>query len=274
MFSKKALMIVGLIALIAVSITVLSLPNRPAATAPSTGGIVMAITGPFQKAVGRSIRFVKGIWYHYFILVATARENQQLQDQLRRVTEENNRCREAALANERLRGLLDFKKSLPHQLLAAEVIGKDPSPWFKTIIIDKGRKDGVFSGMPVVIPEGIVGQVVAAAGHYAKVLLLVDQNSAVDALVQRTRARGLIKGGMGGKCLFDYALRKNDIKVGDIVISSGVDGVFPKGLRLGQVSEIVKRNAGIFQDVIISSFVDFEKIEEVLIILNPPMKDE
>ncbi|MDX9785151.1 MAG: rod shape-determining protein MreC [Desulfobacterales bacterium] len=269
MFSKKTLMIVGLIALIVVSLTVFSLPNRQADTGPDAGGVALAVAGPFQKAVTATIQSMKGVWHHYFQLVSTAKENDRLREALSREKEKHNRVREAVLANERLRSLLDFKVSLPFEMVAAEVIGKDPSPWFKTIIIDKGEEDGVATAMPVVVADGIVGQIVETAGGYAKVLLLSDHNSAVDALVQRTRARGVIRGGAGGKCLFDYALRKDDIRVGDIVVSSGVDTVFPKGLRVGQVSEIVKRNAGIFQDVVITSYVDFDKIEEVLIILTP-----
>jgi rod shape-determining protein MreC len=272
MFSQKTLMIVGLIALVAISITVLSLPNGPTGSAPERGSGAMAVTGPFQRAVSATIRFGKGIWRHYFALVSASMENDRLMEALAREKEKNNRYREAVLANKRLRRLLAFKETLAHRVLAAEVIGKDPSPWFKTILIDKGSKDGVSNAMPVVVPEGIVGRVVDTAGHYAKVLLLVDQNSAVDALVQRTRARGIARGGLGGKCLFDYALRKDDIKVGDVVISSGLDRVFPKGLRIGKVAEIVKRNAGIFQDVIIAPFVDFEKLEEVFVILDPVHK--
>jgi rod shape-determining protein MreC len=274
MFSKKTLTIVGLIVLLAASIMVLSLPVRPTDATRHTDGIAMAVLGPFQKALTGSIRFVQGVWSHYFHLVSTAKENGKLREALSRAIEEKNQYQEAALSNERLRRLLDLKTSLPHQMLAAEVIGRDPSPWFKTIIIDKGSKEGVAAAMPVVIPEGIVGQVVESAGGYAKVLLIADQNSAVDAIVQRTRARGIIKGGLSGKCSFDYVLRKDEIGVGDIVISSGVDGVFPKGLRIGEVSEIIKRNAGVFQDVTITSYVDFEKIEEVFIIVNYVRKDK
>lgn len=274
MFSKKTLTIVGLIVLLAASITVLSLPARPTGAAHRTGGIAMTVIGPFQKALTGSIRFVQGLWSHYFYLVATARENEKLREALSRAIEEKSQYQEAALSNERLRRLLDLKTSSPHQLLAAEVIGKDPSPWFKTIIVDKGSNAGVVVSMPVVIPEGIVGKVVECAGGYAKVLLLVDQNSAVDAIVQRTRARGIVKGGLPGKCVFDYVLRKDDIGVGDIVISSGIDGVFPKGLLVGEVSEIVKRNAGVFQDVSITPYVDFEKIEEVFIVLNYSREDK
>jgi rod shape-determining protein MreC len=272
MFSRKTLMIVGLIALVAISITVMSLPRPPAESGPGRGGAALTLIGPFQTAVSATIRFGKGIWRHYFFLVSAATENDRLRGALSLEKEKNNRYREVTLSNQRLRQLLDFKATLGQRVLAAEVIGKDPSPWFKTILINKGRRDGVKNAMPVVVSDGIVGRVVDTAGHYAKVLLLLDQNSAVDCLVQRTRARGIVRGGLGGKCLFDYALRKNDIQVGDVVISSGLDTVFPKGLRVGRVAEIVKRNAGIFQDVIIEPSVDFEKLEEVLVLLGPAQK--
>ena len=101
-------------------------------------------------------------------------------------------------------------------------------------------------------------------------LLIIDPNSAVDALVQRTRSRGLIKGIVGGKCLFKYVLRKHEIRVGDAVISSGLDGVYPKGLHIGKISGVIRRNAGIFQEVTLTPFVDFEKLEQVLIMLKQP----
>lgn len=261
-------MIVGLIALLAFSLMVMSLPIRPANAPSRTDGIAMTILGPLQKAFTASIRYIETVWSRYFYLVQTAKENEKLREELGRMIEENNCYQEAVLSNERFRRLLDLKSTLPHQMVASEVIGKDPSPWFKTIIVDKGSRVGVATGMAVLVPDGVVGQVIEVANEYAKVLLLVDQNSAVDTLVQRTRARGIVKGGVIGKCIFDYALRKDDIRVGDTIITSGVDGVFPKGLRVGEVSEIVKRNAGIFQEVVISPFVDFEKIEEVFIIVH------
>jgi rod shape-determining protein MreC len=121
----------------------------------------------------------------------------------------------------------------------------------------------------VVIPEGIVGVVIEASGRFAKVLLLTDPNSAVDALVQHTRARGIVKGGGADYCVFDYVLRKHEISVGDMVVSSGLDGVFPKGLRIGRISEIVRQNAGIFQKVSVTPYVDFDILEEVFVISEP-----
>ena len=221
-----------------------------------------------RRAFSTVVRFVRGIWNHYFDLVQTAQENDRLKRQLNRALEKNTNYHEIELANDRLRKLLDFKQSVDLDVVSAEVIGKDPSPWFKSVIIDKGRVDGVDIGFPVVVPQGIVGQVTDASAYYAKVLLIIDQNSAVDGLVQRTRARGIIKGAPGGGCIFKYVLRKHEIDVPDTIVSSGLDGVFPKGLRIGQVAKVVKHNSGIFQEVTVTPFADFEKIEEVLVIVN------
>lgn len=268
MFSKKVLMIAGVIVVFAISLTLLTVPHRPYDSSIGPGRIAFGIVAPIQKATTWVIRSLKDIWNNYFNLISVARENRDLKKELSRAVEKNKRLAELELANDRLRALLHFKEKSAYQVIAAEVVGKDPSPWFKTVMIDKGLEHGVQKGMPVVSADGIVGQVVDASGHYAKVLLMIDQNSAVDALVQRSRARGLIKGMMGGKCVFQYALRKDDISVGDIIVSSGLDGVFPKGLSIGQVAEVVRRNAGIFQEVFIVPFVDFEKLEEVLVVLT------
>jgi rod shape-determining protein MreC len=120
--------------------------------------------------------------------------------------------------------------------------------------------------MPVVVPEGVVGQIVDVSGRYAKVLLIVDQNSAVDALVQRTRARGLLKGEFADQCRLEYVLRKEDVQVGDVVVSSGLDGVFPKGLRIGEIKEVSGETTEMFYTIAIVPFVDFEKLEELLVL--------
>jgi rod shape-determining protein MreC len=122
----------------------------------------------------------------------------------------------------------------------------------------------------VVISEGIAGLVTDVTYSYAKVLLIIDQNSAVDALIQRSRARGVIKGGFSNRCFLKYVLRKYDISIGDVVVSSGLDGVFPKGLRIGYVSSVVKQKAGIFQEITVMPYINFEELEEVLVLLGPP----
>jgi len=268
MLSKKMVMIIGVIVLIVVNIIVLSVSNRRYLSYYGPGRIAISLIAPFQEAVSRSIRFVRDIWGHYFFLVKVAQENDNYKRALSHAVEINNLYKELKLSNIRLRSLLNFRKTITDRVIAAEVIGKDPSPWFKSIMIDKGKDDGVKKGVAVVMPEGIAGHVTEVSTHYSKVLLIIDHNSAVDALVQRTRARGIIKGESADRCLFKYVLRKNDVAVGDTVVSSGLGGVFPKGLPVGHVSGVIKPNSGIFQEVSVTPYVDFEKLEEVLVVLN------
>ncbi len=266
-------MIIGVIVLIAVNIILLSIFNRRYISYYRPGRIAISLIAPFQKASTSSIRFVRDIWRHYFFVVNVAKENDNYQKALNKAFENNIQLKEFKLSNSRLRNLLNFEKTITNRVLSAEVIGKDPSPWFKTVLIDKGKNDGVESGMAVVVPKGIAGQVTDVSANYSKVLLIIDHNSAVDALVQNDRARGIIKGGMAEQCLFKYVLRKHDIEIGDIVVSSGLDGVFPKGLAVGYVSAVIKPKSGIFQEVTVTPYVDFEKLEEVLIVLNPKKKE-
>ena len=270
MIPKKMLLIIGVIIIFFANIIILAINSQR--TSPSYGPSWLALTciAPFQRTLTGSTRFMQDIWNNYFNLVSTAIENDRLKKKLSRANEINNFCNETRLSNLRLRDLLELKKETPYHFLAAEVISRDPSIWFKTVIIDKGLADGIQKGFPVIIPDGIIGQIIDVSAHYAKVLLIVDRNSSVDALVQKTRARGIIKGGQAGRCLFKYVLRKHDISIGDIVISSGLDGVFPKGLRIGSVSEIIKLNSGIFQTVAITPYVDFERLEEVFVVASLP----
>jgi rod shape-determining protein MreC len=273
MFSKKMVMIIGVIVLIAVNIILLSVFNRRYISYYRPGQIAISLIAPFQKASSSTIRFVRDIWRHYFFVVNVAKENDKFQKALNKAFENNIQLKEFKLSNSRLRNLLNFEKTITDRVLSAEVIGKDPSPWFKTVLIDKGKNDGVETGMAVVVPKGIAGQITDVSANYSKVLLIIDHNSAVDALEQKDRARGIIKGGTAGQCLFKYVLRKHDIEIGDIVVSSGLDGVFPKGLAVGYVSAVIKPKSGIFQEVTVTPYVDFEKLEEVLIVLNPKKKE-
>ncbi len=267
-------MIVGVIAIMAVNIILLSVFNRRYISYYRPGRIAVSVIAPFQKASSKSILFLRDIWYHYFFLVHAAEENDALKKVLDKSFEKNVRYREITLSNSRLRSLLNFEKTMTDPVLSAEVIGKDPSPWFKTVLIDKGKHDGVERGMAVVVPKGIAGQITEVSSHYSKVLLIIDPNSAVDALVQSDRARGIIKGDAAGELSFKYVLRKHDIAIGELVVSSGLDGVFPKGLAVGQVSGVFKPKAGIFQEVTVTPYVDFEKLEEVLVVLNPKKQNK
>ncbi len=132
-------------------------------------------------------------------------------------------------------------------------------------MIDKGEKHGLKKNAPIVIPEGIVGQITKVSPNFSRVLLITDRNSAVDILVQNTRARGVVKGGGDNRCVLVYALRKEEIHAGDVIVSSGLDQVFPKGLKIGTVLDVKKDHSRLFQDIMVQTSVDFDKLEEVLV---------
>ena len=266
MFSRKMVMIAGLIILITFSIIALSLSSRRPYLAYGPSRIAIAFVAPFQKIISRTTRFFADIWGHYFFLITVVDENRTLRNQLQQAKAANHQLQEAFLSNKRLQKLFHLQQQMQEPLIAAQVVGKDPSPWFQTVLLDKGVSDGIQKGRPVINPEGVVGIVVEVTNHFSKVMLITDPNSAVDAVIQNNRARGIIKGGGSGYCFLNFVLRKHKVTVGDSVVSSGMDGVFPKGLPIGQVAATTKHGAGIFQDVKITPYVDFERLEEVFIV--------
>jgi rod shape-determining protein MreC len=138
------------------------------------------------------------------------------------------------------------------------------------LTLDKGEADGLRRGLPVVVAEGVVGVVSDTARHYSRVLLIIDQNSSVDALVQATRARGVVKGNSSPILSFAYVLRRYPLIESQVLVTSGLDGIYPKGLRIGHVQTVNPHGTGIFQEVQVLPFVDFDTLEEVLVILKPP----
>ncbi len=268
MFSKRLARILCVILFVLINIVLLSISAKHPHRYTIVDRVVMAGIVPFQECVTRTMHFFGRMWHHYFHLVAVREECDRLKGILAKAQMEQSRHLESELACQRLRKLLEMKSEVPHRMLPARVVGLDPSGWFKTVFINRGTGDGVSNGMAVIASGGIVGRVIGASGQYAKVLLIIDRSSAVDALAQRTRARGIVEGETSESCRFKYIVRKADIKIEDTVISSGLDGVFPKGLRVGAISEISRPSSGLFQEVKVRPFVDFTRLEEVLVILE------
>ena len=233
-----------------------------------TERLVAEVAAPFQKLFMGTISITRNIWRNYFFLVQTRQENLLLKKEIDLLKIENSKYQELLLANQRLQKLLNFRENTDEPVLPARVIGWDSSGLFKSIIIDKGEKDGLRINMPVVNSEGAVGRVVSVSSNYAQVLLITDQNSAVDGLVQRSRGRGMVKGMGSGECYFDYVIKTCDIKEGDTIVTSGSGRIFPKGLYLGEVKEINDSPNKLFKDVRVTPAVDFSKLEEVLIVLR------
>lgn len=228
--------------------------------------VIVEITAPFQKLIKRTINFTKDFWLNYFSLIDVRHENSSLKQEINSFRRENSRYKELLATHERLRKLLQFKEVIRRPVVAAQVIGLDPTGWFKSIIIDKGKRAGLKWDMPVVNASGVVGRIVSVSIDYAKVLLIIDQNSAVDCLTQQSRDRGMVKGLSTDVCKMDYMAKSSDAVVGDMVITSGLGGIFPKGLPVGKISRVKEVSGELFKEIKVTPSVDFSKLEEVLVI--------
>ncbi|MGE0086769.1 MAG: rod shape-determining protein MreC [Desulfococcaceae bacterium] len=269
MFTHRTVLIAAFLVCVLFNAAFLLYAVRHPDFPPGTGETVMPLVSPFQEYADAALRKVRDCWIRYFALVSVSDENRSLRTALRLAENRQSRCMEMELANERFRELLLLRRTMDDPVLAAEVIARDPSHWYTGLTVNRGKADGVRKGQPVVVPEGAAGLISHVTEHYARVLLLAAPNSAVDAMVQRTRARGIVRGESAGLCTCEYVLRRHEIREDDILISSGLDGIFPKGLRLGRVAEVMPVSSGIFHKIKVIPFADFEKIEEVLIILRP-----
>jgi len=229
---------------------------------------LVEITAPFQKLIKQTADMTRDYWLNYFYLVNLRNENQQLKKNVDSLRVENSRYRELLATHERLKELLQFKQTINWPVLAAQVIGLDPTGWFRSIIIDKGDTAGVRLNMPVVNAYGVVGRIVSVSPGYAKVLLIIDQNSAVDCLVQRSRDRGMLKGLSTEICKLDYVGKSDYVAIEDTVVTSGLGGVFPRGLPVGKVLNVKEVSGELFKDIEVMPAVDFSKLEEVLVILK------
>ncbi len=230
---------------------------------------VLTLSAPVQKGFDLIFVQVVELWDQYLWLVDTARENQRLLEKNRLLQAEVENLQEVRLANERLRKLLEFKEAITLSALPARVIAFDASTWARTVLLDKGTRSGVHEGMPVVTDLGVVGRVIKAGPGESRVLLITDAASAIATLVQRTRTRSLCRG-RGDSLLLDFALRQEDIQVGDQVVTSGTGGVFPKGLLVGEVIRVVRGDYGLFQTVEVAPAADFSRLEEVLVLVEEP----
>jgi rod shape-determining protein MreC len=258
--------VVGVVLLSAFVFYSLNVKNKEHANAFERG--VMNLMAPLFGVVDRANGGVTAIWSDYLDLVKVRQENKQLREGVKILNIRLLESGEAVLANERLKKLLELKSSLRTSSVAASVIGEDGTPWFKTIMIDRGAADGLREGMSVMASDGIVGQLVKVAAGSSRVLLLSDHASSIAAIVQRSRARGVVKGKGGGRCALDFTLHEEDVKVGDTLITSGIGGVFPKGVPIGEVTMVKKGEYGIFQTVDVRPKVNISRLEEVLVILQ------
>lgn len=230
------------------------------------GAVLMFIMRPLQIAAQGTVNWIGGLHDNYNTLAGFRSENERLRKRIQTLEVEQQRLLEAAATNHRLKQLLDFRGQLPGKVITASIIANNASSWFRSCTLDKGSADGVRKGMAVVTPLGVVGQVVAVTPRTAKVLLLTDPNSGIDVLVQRTRARGIVSGSLENGTILKYVKRSEDIQEGDRLLTSGTDGVFPKGMMAGIVIKVTKQHIGLFQFVEVLPAVQSARIEDVLVV--------
>ncbi|MCB0320734.1 MAG: rod shape-determining protein MreC, partial [Bdellovibrionales bacterium] len=196
--------------------------------------VYLALTSPFHMLLENVWSKSSGVWGHYIWLVDTVHKNEELKEQLAELRSELVRLKELPVENASLREVLSLKADTGFEGVIASVVGYDPAGWVRSVTVNRGGLDGVQTRMPVIQGGSVVGQVSAAAPHTSQVLLLTDRSSGIAALAQRSRARGVVVGLSTDLCSMEFVQEDEDVLVGDIIISSGMDGIFPKGLQIGQ----------------------------------------
>jgi rod shape-determining protein MreC len=225
--------------------------------------------GPVLKAMSIPVRSVDQVIDSYINLIDVKRKNGELKKRLDAMEEENQKLVDLEKENGRLRKLLELKGPKQKETVAANVIGEDVVNWFRCIIIDKGRTSGIGEKMPVITPSGVVGQAVEVNRWHTKVMIVNDTNSAVDTYVSGKETRGIAEGTGQTLLKLKYVLKNDDIEVGDKLITSGKDGIYPKGLAVGIITNVNKNRPGLFADVDVMPYNNFRKLEEVLVMKRP-----
>ena len=229
--------------------------------------LILETTAPLASMITVSFRDITGVWKRYIFLVGLEDENERLKRDNALLIKEINRYREDYLEGIRLQKLLAVKERTNHHTMAAMVIGRNQTSIIKTILINKGTSHGLRLDLPVIADQGVVGRIVETSAHVSRVLLLIDENSNIDALIQENRIQGILQGATSLGCSLKYVAKTETVNVGNIVISSGLSGLFPKGLLLGAVKNVEKTDSGLFQKIEVAPFVDFSRLEEVIVIV-------
>jgi rod shape-determining protein MreC len=236
--------------------------------------VIMRIAAPIQYASATLARGLSNLWGDYIYLVDVKEQNAELSSKLARAEERARQLEQHQVENRRLQRLLDLRESVKADVVSAQVIGKTTNDFFRVgrVTLDRAARD-IGPNLPVLSADGVVGTTLKSAGDSVDVRLVVDAGSGVDVVVQRTGARGFVRGtGDETKyaCNVEYMQRTDEVEVGDLLVTSGVGRRFPRGIPVAKVTAVTRRDFGIYQNVTATPTVDFSRIEEVLIVISPP----
>jgi rod shape-determining protein MreC len=237
--------------------------------APVLEVVAVGLFSEVQRLGSGTVRTVTGAWNGYVDLRDARTENERLSRELRDARVALQQERALAQRTRGLQQLLDLRQRVAVETAAAEVIAAAATPDFRTITIDKGTLGGLRPDMAVISPAGVVGRVVVASARAAKVQLLIDRNAAAGAIIERTRAQGVALGNGTDRLRLEYLSGSAELVKGDVVVTSGIDGIYPKGFVIGTIEQ-VERVGGSYGTVTIRPAVDFARLEEVLAVLTPP----
>ena len=232
--------------------------------------VVTEVIAPVQSGLSNSKKSLSSLWENYLLIVNTSKENNVLKKQISRLESDLMTMEEMRKENLRLKKLLNFSDEMSHQRIMAQVVGWDSANEFKVIRLNKGSNHGIQVMAPVITDHGLVGYVYRVTSNYADVLTILDQNNRVDVVVERTRTHGIVEGVFNFKCALKYVMRNDPVEVGDKLITAGVGGIYPKGIKVGMITSIAKENFGMTLSIEVIPSVDFDKLEEVLILIPTP----
>ena len=227
-----------------------------------------------QRGASTVVGGVRNVWDSYFALRDVRSENEALRSEVNALQVQLQAERARAERADAYRSLLQLRARVPLETTGAEVIAAGVSPEFRTVTIDKGGSDGVAADMAVVAPSGVVGRITQPSARASLVQLIVDRNAAAGAVIERTRVQGIVVGVGDGSLRMDFAPATGDIVAGDVVVTSGIDGLYPEGFILGTV-ERVARGDGLYHEITVRPAVDFSRLEDVLVVLQrhaPPVE--
>jgi rod shape-determining protein MreC len=262
MLTSSALLLLGL--------HLLSSGLKPDARATKPSIVLMELLRPVQAVESAVFGGTANFFRNYFDLVGIRQENLRLKKELEEAQSQRAGLMELKVENRHLTDLLELKYALGMNAVAADVIGGDATGLSRTLILSEGTTDRLKRNMAVISTAGVVGRLIAVSPDASRVLLINDHNSAVDTFDQRSRARGIIAGVVDDGLVMKYVDRTEDVKAGDVVITSGMDGIFPRGLLVGEVVKVSQEGPGLFLNVQVKPAVDFRKLEQVLVLTQQP----
>jgi rod shape-determining protein MreC len=271
-FVRKNQILLASCLCVLLSLYILTLAGRGRLKNDPVAPLLLWFLQPLQIAAQSTTASIREIQERFTTVASYRAENEKLKKRVLELEAERNRLLEAEATNRRLQHLLEFRSSLPSASITASIVANSASTWFQSCLLDQGAIDGIRKGMAVVTPLGVVGQVVAVTSRSAKVLLLTDPNSGVDVLVQRSRARGIVSGSLDNGTVMKYVKRSEDVQEGDRLVTSGLDGVFPKGMVVGTITKVRKEHLGLFQFIEVRPALIPSRAEEVLVVSAEPMR--